>query len=256
MNDKLKNIIKSCLEGINPTKQEVLDSPEYQEIHRGMYNAKDHFYKNYNKDAEKVFIGKAYKEAEKKIIKQRREKLLKKSSLNEINNTEFKNKVKKIIKTVYSKKEKEPTVNDDILTPDLPIDNYIEKFPMLGKFPNLKNIIVDLMTDQYEMFIGDIWWVAPRPTTFKIILNNEQVFYLIYGDRSWIAQVEGKKYYLNNINEEENAAESISRILKYGANAPEKKEPENKPEDTEDQQEPVPPLDDETAAEDNIPDTL
>jgi hypothetical protein len=89
------------------------------------------------------------------------------------------------------------------------------------------------MTNQYELFIGDIWWVAPRPTTFKIILNNDQSFYMIYGEKSWIAQVEGKKYYLRNLNEEENAAESISRVLKYGAASPEKKEVDIEAEKTE-----------------------
>jgi hypothetical protein len=39
----------------------------------------------------------------------------------------------------------------------------------------------------------------------------------MYGKRSWIAQVEGKKYYLLNLPEEERAAEAISRILRYGA---------------------------------------
>jgi hypothetical protein len=75
------------------------------------------------------------------------------------------------------------------------------------------------------MFISDIQWVAPRPTTFKMVLANGQFFYLIYTERSWIAQVEGKKYYLLNINEEEQAADSIARILRYGGKAePEKAE--------------------------------
>ena len=66
------------------------------------------------------------------------------------------------------------------------------------------------------MFIKDVEWVAPKPTTFRIKLANNQYFYLTYGDKSWTAQVEGKKYYLLNIQEEERAMESLSRILKYG----------------------------------------
>ena len=72
------------------------------------------------------------------------------------------------------------------------------------------------MTDQYGVFIKDIEWVAPKPTTFRIKLANNQYFYLTYGDKSWTAQVEGKKYYLLNIREEERAMESLARILKYG----------------------------------------
>jgi hypothetical protein len=100
-----------------------------------------------------------------------------------------------------------------------------ELFPVLTQFPSLKSVIKDLLTDQYEDFISDIWWVAPRPTTFKIILANDQFFYLIYTERSWIAKIEGKKYYLNNLNEEERAAASIARILVYGGGAePDKEE--------------------------------
>ena len=35
--------------------------------------------------------------------------------------------------------------------------------------------------------------------------------------RSWVAQIEGKKYYLLNLPEEERAVEAIARILRYGA---------------------------------------
>jgi hypothetical protein len=202
-----------------------------------MYNSKEEFYKRYGGEAEKTLTGAAFDKAKKKIIEKRRKELLdkstKKEKLNEVDTADFKDKVKSIIKAVYSEKSEEEPSKKDTLTPDIPIDNYIEKFPILTKFPDLKQILTDLMTNQYEMFVGDIWWVAPRPTTFKIILNNDQSFYIIYGERSWIAQVEGKKYYLLNITEEENAAESISRVLKYGAASPEKKEIEVEPETPE-----------------------
>ena len=45
---------------------------------------------------------------------------------------------------------------------------------------------------------------------------NGQNFLLTFGSRSWIAQVEGKKYYLLNLDEEEFAAQAIARILQYG----------------------------------------
>jgi hypothetical protein len=43
------------------------------------------------------------------------------------------------------------------------------------------------------------------------------VFYLIFTDRTWIGKVEGKKYYLLNLSEEQNCIEAIARILSYGA---------------------------------------
>ena len=86
----------------------------------------------------------------------------------------------------------------------------------LTKFPELREILVKLLTDDFKVFVDSIDWVAPKPTTFRINLKNGQNFYLIYTLRSWIAQVEGKKYYLLNLNELENGTSAISRVLRYG----------------------------------------
>ena len=93
------------------------------------------------------------------------------------------------------------------------------EYDELTKFPELKAVIVDLLTHEFDNFIASIDWVAPKPTTFRINLKNGQDFYLIYSRTSWIAQVEGKKYYLLNLPEEERACESIARILRYGVKA-------------------------------------
>ena len=90
------------------------------------------------------------------------------------------------------------------------------EYDELTKFPELKAVIVDLLTHEFDNFVASIDWVAPKPTTFRINLKNDQDFYLIYSRTSWIAQVEGKKYYLLNLPEEEMATKSIARILRYG----------------------------------------
>jgi hypothetical protein len=87
----------------------------------------------------------------------------------------------------------------------------------LTKFPELSKVLTDLLTEDFKVFVENIDWVAPKPTTFRINLKNGQSFYLIYTLRSWIAQIEGKKYYLLNLNERENATNAISRILRFGA---------------------------------------
>ena len=134
---------------------------------------------------------------------------------------EFKDKIKDIVKKVYSSTVKSTEV--DIDNPSMvSLDN--ERFPVLAKFPTLKETIIKLLTDQYDLFLKDIEWVAPRPTTFRIVLGNDQTFYLIYTDRSWIAKIEGKKYYLLNLNEEQNCIEAIARILSYGAKPTPEKE--------------------------------
>jgi len=95
-------------------------------------------------------------------------------------------------------------------------DQAAVAYDELTKFPELKDIIVALLTHEFDAFLEGIDWVAPRPSTFRINLLNGQNFLLTYGTRSWIAQVEGKKYYLLNLDEEEFAAQAIARILQYG----------------------------------------
>ena len=90
------------------------------------------------------------------------------------------------------------------------------EFDELTKFPELKSVITDLLSHEFDNFLSSIDWVAPKPSTFRINLKNDQDFYLIYSKRSWIAQIEGKKYYLLNLPEEERATEAIARILRYG----------------------------------------
>ena len=91
------------------------------------------------------------------------------------------------------------------------------EYDELTKFPQLKKVIIDLLTYEFDSFIASIDWVAPKPSTFRINLRNDFNFYLIFTKTSWIAQVEGKKYYLLNLPEEERAIEAIARILRYGA---------------------------------------
>ena len=123
---------------------------------------------------------------------------------------ELQGKLKILIKQVYTNKR---------ITPEEAV-----QYDELTKFPELKAVIVDLLTPEYDNFVASIDWVAPRPSTFRINLKNDQLFYLIYGKRSFIAQVEGKRYYLLNLPEEQRAAESIARILRYGVKAEEGEE--------------------------------
>jgi hypothetical protein len=123
---------------------------------------------------------------------------------------ELKEKIKILVKQVYQPK---PIDIDS----DKPISLETEKFPILLQFPSLKKVLVDLLTKQFEIFISDIQWVAPKPTTFRIVLGNGENFMLIWMQRSWVANVEGKRYYLLNLNEEENAISAIARILSYGS---------------------------------------
>jgi hypothetical protein len=115
---------------------------------------------------------------------------------------ELKEKIRSLVPQVYQNRQK--------------AENAAVEYDELTKFPELKAVIIDLLTSDFDSFLSSIDWVAPRPTTFRINLKNDTNFYLIWSTRSWIAQIEGKKYYLLNLPEEQRAAEAISRILRYG----------------------------------------
>ncbi len=123
--------------------------------------------------------------------------------------SELRDKIKALVQQTYKAK----TIDLD-KGGEVTLD--AEKFPVLTKFPKLREVIIDLLTDQYEVFMTNIEWVAPRPTTFRIVLGNNENFLLTYTERSWIAQIEGKNYYLLNLGEEEQAAQAIARMLAYG----------------------------------------
>ena len=98
--------------------------------------------------------------------------------------SELKEKIKVLVQKVY----KERTKGSDAAV----------AYDELVKFPELKAIIIDLLTVDFDKFLESVDWIAPRPSTFRINLLNGENFVLIFDPRSWIAQVSGKKYYLLN----------------------------------------------------------
>ena len=118
--------------------------------------------------------------------------------------------------TAAELKEKIKILAIDIIAKKPKVDDAAIAYPELQKFPPLKDIIVDLLTDEFDSFLESIDWVAPRPSTFRINLLNGQNFLLMFTKKSWIAQVQGKKYYLLNLDEEERCALAINRLLRIG----------------------------------------
>ena len=116
---------------------------------------------------------------------------------------ELRDKIKVLVKTVYRDR--------------VSIEQAAVEYDELTKFPELKDVIVSLLGPQFDLFVASIDWVAPKPTTFRINLKNNENFYLVYTPRTFIAEIEGKKYYLLNLNEQENAENAIARMLRYGA---------------------------------------
>ena len=120
-----------------------------------------------------------------------------------------------------------PVSNNDILKTILlneldrmePETSTFEDDPMqfiLKKYAGLKNTLEYLMTPSFEEYITGIYVVAPKPTTFKVVLHNGQFFFLQFMGKAYEATVEGRKYYLMSIGEKERCMIAISRLLRYG----------------------------------------
>jgi hypothetical protein len=87
---------------------------------------------------------------------------------------------------------------------------------ILQKYPSLDATMVDLLTPSFRDYVTGIFIIAPKPTTFKILLHNNQEFHLIYSPKAYIAKIVGKKYNLINLSEEEFAINSIAQLLELG----------------------------------------
>ena len=128
--------------------------------------------------------------------------------------SEFIAKIKKLAKKAYAEKS-------DPLADPKDIAKELSPFPVINQFPPLQKIMDDLFDFQFEPFVEDIDWVAPRPTTFRIKLVNGADFYIIYQGKNgenqglFIAQIMGKKYFLESLPEQQQASEAIARLLRY-----------------------------------------
>lgn len=87
---------------------------------------------------------------------------------------------------------------------------------IIQKYPSLDATLTDLLTDTYRDYLTGIYNMAPKPTTFKILLHNGQSFYLIYAPKAYLCKVSGKQYNLMGLKEEELAIKAISKLLLMG----------------------------------------
>jgi hypothetical protein len=81
---------------------------------------------------------------------------------------------------------------------------------MLEKFPTLKKTLVRLMTDDFKEFVDSVDWISPKPTTFRINLVNGQDFSLSWTGKDFIAKIQGKKHFLGQISEFQQALDKLS----------------------------------------------
>lgn len=90
--------------------------------------------------------------------------------------------------------------------------NYI-----LKKYPSLTATLTMLMTKDFKDYLTGIYIIAPKPTTFKMVLHNGESFTLAFLGKAYQAKVSGKKYFLLTIGEKERAIIAIARLLENGS---------------------------------------
>ena len=110
---------------------------------------------------------------------------------------------------------------------------------ILAKYPTLNKTLEMLMTPAFKDYVTGIYIIAPKPTTFKVVLHNDQEFLLTFLGKAYEATVAGKKFYLQTIGEKERCINAIARLLTIGnpieTKGPEGEEKTSAPEEAEEE---------------------
>jgi len=113
--------------------------------------------------------------------------------------------------------EEEPTPEEE---PDMeaPKETVLEDATdeILGKFPTLKKAIIKLQTDQFKEFVESIDWISPRPSSFRVNIKNGQSYILKWTGTGFEAQILGKRYYIDKIDDYQQALDKLARLYKEG----------------------------------------
>ena len=87
---------------------------------------------------------------------------------------------------------------------------------ILGKFPTLQAAIIKLQTEDFKQFVDSIDWISPRPTEFRINLKNGQDYVMKWTGTGFEAQIMGKRFYIDKINDYQQALDKLAVLYKEG----------------------------------------
>lgn len=111
----------------------------------------------------------------------------------------------------------EPAPEEEPKTPE---EKAFEENPLefiLNKYPSLDETLNTLLTSDFRDYITGIYILAPKPTKFKVVLHNNQFFYLTYLGKTYEATISGKRYYLIGLGDIQRATTALSDLLTLGA---------------------------------------
>jgi len=96
---------------------------------------------------------------------------------------------------------------------------------LVYRFPGLKKVMEDLMSPAFGHYVKGVDIIAPKPTTFKITLINNQDFTIKYlGKNKFNVKVSGKQYYPENMGEAERCSQAVADLLELNYSPAEGKE--------------------------------
>ena len=111
--------------------------------------------------------------------------------------------------------EQEPEEKPDLTAPkETVLEDATDQ--MLSKFPTLKAAIIKLQTEDFKEFVSTIDWISPRPTTFRVNLKNGQDYILKWTGKTFQAQIMGKRYFIDKINDYQQALDKLNILYKEG----------------------------------------
>jgi len=115
----------------------------------------------------------------------------------------------------YMEKEEMPFENiNEEAGPETVLEDATDQ--MLEKFPTLKAALIKLQTEDFKEFVDKIDWISPRPTEFRINLTNGQDYILKWTGKGFEAQIMGKRYMIDKIDDYQQALDKLAILYKEG----------------------------------------
>lgn len=120
-----------------------------------------------------------------------------------------------LLDDIKEQEEPEPEQEGDV---DAPKETVLEDATdqILSKFPTLRSAIIKLQTEDFKEFVDTIDWISPRPTEFRINLKNGQDYILKWTGKSFEAQIMGKRYFIDKIDDYQQALDKLAILYKEG----------------------------------------
>jgi len=111
--------------------------------------------------------------------------------------------------------DEEPTP-EELPDTDAPKETVLEDSTdtILAKFPTVRAALVKLQTEDFKQFVTSIDWISPRPSSFRINLKNGQDYLLKWTGKTFEANILGKRYYINNIADYQQALDKLAILYK------------------------------------------